>query len=158
MKNIIQRKRATGFTVIEMIAVMVIITVILGAVLTTVQGATNTSRITSTLSSIKSIQTACVNYYNANGGTYTNGTLAAGNTLSLANLASNGMLPAGVAGTNAWGGAITVAPDANANYFDITLSSVPTQAIATSLNNALSNLTQTAPAYAAKTQTWSAAF
>lgn len=154
MKIVRQKANTKGFTIIELIAVMVIIGVILSAVLAAVQGATNNSRITSTLASIRALQTASVNYYNSNGGNYTGGTLG---TISLANLATNNMLPANISGTNAWEGTITIAPDTNANYFDITLTNVPSTAT-TALNNALTNLTQTAPTYTAKSQTWTAAF
>jgi len=154
MKNTSQKTNKNGFTIIEMIIVMVIIGVILSTVLAVGQGATNTSRIASTISSIRSLQTASTNYYNANRGTYTGGSLG---TISLANLAANNMLPAKISGTNAWGGTITVAPDANANYVDITLTSVPSTA-QTALLNAVSNIIQTTPTYTASTQTWQAAF
>lgn len=159
MKNARQRINKRGFTLIELMAAMVIIAVILGAVIAAVQGATNTSRITSTVATIKALQTAAVNYYNANGGTYSSGSLASGNTLSLANLAlaANGMLPAGVTGTNAWGGTITVQPDAgNALYFDILLSNVPSTA-QTSLQNAVSNIVQSTPTLS-KAGVWQGVF
>ena len=149
MKNRGQQK---GFTVIELIAVMVIIAVILGSVLAAVKGATDNSRITSAISSVRALQTASVNYYNNNGGSY--------NNLSLSTLASNSMLPNNfTSGVNAnpWNGASTVAPDANANWFDITFTNVPSTA-ATSLTNAVTKLAQSAPTYTATSQTWSAAF
>jgi prepilin-type N-terminal cleavage/methylation domain-containing protein len=152
MKNTYQRSTQKGFTLIELITVMVIIAIILGAVLAAVKGATDNSRTTSALASVRALQTASVNYYNNNGGSYSN--------LSLSTLASNNMLPANfTSGTNAnpWNGNITVAPDANANWFDITLTNVPSAA-ATSLTNAVSKLTQTAPIYTATSQTWTAAF
>ncbi|MBF0511637.1 MAG: type II secretion system protein [Candidatus Omnitrophica bacterium] len=148
MKN--KMKKSKGFTIIELVAVMAIIAVILGAVIAAVQGATNNSRIASTLASIRALQTASLNYYNTNGGSYSN--------LSLANLASNNMLPANVTGTNAWNGTITVAPDANGNYFDITLTNVPSQATATSLSNAVANLTQAAPTYTQSSEKWVGVF
>ncbi len=152
MKNTGQKTNNKGFTIIELIAVMVIISVILGSVLAAVKGATDNSRITSAIASVRALQTASVNYYNNNGGSYTG--------LSLAALASNNMLPSNfTSGTNAnpWNGNITVAPDANANYFDITFTNVPSIA-ATSLTNAVNKLTQTAPTYTASSQTWTAAF
>src|SRR5471030_24799 len=106
MKNARRKKNKNGFTLIEMIIVMVIIGVILSAVIAVGQGATNTSRITSTVSTIKAVQTAAVNYYNANGGTYTGGSIG---TISLANLAAQNMLPANIGtGVNAWQGTIAV--------------------------------------------------
>ena len=152
MKNTRQKNNKKGFTVIELIAVMVIIAVILGSVLAAVKGATDNSRITSAIASVRALQTASVNYYNNNGGSYSN--------LSLSTLASNNMLPANfTSGTNAnpWNGSITVGPDSNANYFDITFTNVPAGA-ATSLTNAVAKLTQTAPTYTATSEIWTAAF
>jgi len=142
MKNTRQKINNKGFTLVEVIAVMAVATVILGAVLPAVIGAINNSKVTSTINTIKSLQAASVSYYNSNGGTYAStGTIG---VLSLANLASNGMLPAGVTGTDAWGGAITVAPDATAGQFDITMTKVPTSA-QTPLATALGNLIQSTP-------------
>ena len=138
-----------GFTMIEMIAVMVVIAVILSTVLPTLIGATNNSRISSTLGTIRALQTASANYYQSNGGSYAN--------LSLANLASGNYLPANITGTNSWSGTITVAPDANANWFDITLTNVPSSA-STILTTAVANIAQTAPSYTASSLTWKAAF
>lgn len=141
-----------GFTIIELVAVMVIIAVILGAVLAAVKGATDNSRITSAVVTVRALQTASVNYYNGNGGSYTG--------LSLSTLASGNYLPANfTSGTNQnpWNGNITVAPDSNANWFDITFTNVPSTA-STALTNAVSKLTQTAPTYTATSQTWTAAF
>ena len=155
MKEISQRSR--GFTIIEMIIVMVIIGVILSAVIAVGQGATDTSRITSTVATVKALQTAAVNYYNANGGTYSGGSLG---DISLANLAAQNMLPGLMAtsGVNAWKGTIAIQPDANnASYFQILLTNVPSSAQAP-LQNAVSNLVQSVPSYSASTQTWSAEF
>ena len=152
MKNTRQKSNTNGFTIIELIAVMVIIGVILSSVLATVQGATNNSRITSAIASVRALQTASVNYYNGNGGSYTG--------LSLATLASGNYLPSNfTSGTNQnpWNGSITVAPDANANYFDITFTNVPSAA-ATSLTTAVTKLAQTTPTYTATSETWEAAF
>jgi len=77
MKNTYQETNNKGFTIIELIAVMVIIAVILGAVLAAVKGVTDNSRITSALASVRALQTASVNYYNSNGGSYSNLSLAA---------------------------------------------------------------------------------
>ena len=80
--------------------------------------------------------------------------------LSLSTLASNNMLPANFtsgANANPWNGNITVAPDANANYFDITLTNVPTN-VQAALTSAVGNIVQTTPIYTATTGTWSAAF
>jgi len=156
MKNTYQKSSKNGFTIVEMIIVMVIIGVILSAVIAVGQGATNTSRIASTTATIKAIQTAAASYYNANGGSYSGGTLG---NITVANLASNGYLPTKAAGNDAWGGAITVAPDANANYFDITLAGVPNSTVYAAITAGVSNLIQTTPGtYSSTAQTWSAAF
>ncbi len=151
MKNTRQKTNKKGFTIIELIAVMVIIAVILGSVLAAVKGATDQSRLTSAIASVRALQTASVNYYNSNGGSYTG--------LSVATLASGNYLPANFSGTgnNSWNGNITVAPDANANWFDITLTNVPSTQQA-ALTTAVSKLTQSAPTYTAATLTWTAAF
>ncbi len=163
MKNVRQKTNRNGFTLIEVIAVMAIVTVILGAVLAAVQGAMNNGKVASTLSTIKALQTASVNFYNANGGTYANsGSLGVG--LSLANLAAQNMLPNNVInGTNAWNGTITIAPDTNPLYFDLTLTNVPVNAGGTgtppgTLTAAVANLIQATPTYTAKTSTWTAVF
>jgi prepilin-type N-terminal cleavage/methylation domain-containing protein len=156
MKNTRHNTSKSGFTIVEMIIVMVIIGVILSAVIAVGQGATDTGRQTSTVSTIKAIQTAAVNYYNANGGSYAaTGTLGA--AISMATLASNGFLPTKISGTNAWGGTITVAPDTTAAYFDITFTKVPSAAQG-NLTTAVGNLVQTTPVYTSTSQSWQAAF
>ena len=149
MKNTRQKTNKKGFTMIEMIAVMVVIGVILSAVIPALTGAINNGRVASAAGTIRSLQTAATNYYNGNGGSYTG--------LTLATLASGNYLPAGVTGTNSWNGTITVAPDANASWFDITLTNVPT-AQATLLTTQVANLVQSTPTYTAASQTWKAAF
>ena len=160
MKNMPQQLKKKGFTMIEMIVVMVVIAVILGAVLPALVGASDNSRLTSTLSSIRGLQTASVNFYNANGGSYAS-TGSLGIALSLANLSAQNMLPANVTGTNSWGGTISLTPDTNASSFDITLTKVPPSvgnATNGTLTMAVANLTQTAPTYTASSETWQAAF
>lgn len=150
MKQTYQNKK--GFTIIELTIVMIVIAAILSAVLFAGQSTANTGRVTSALASVKALQTAASSYYNSNGGSYSG--------LSLSTLSSNNYLPANfTSGTNSnpWNGNITVAPDTNAAYFDITYTNVPSAAAAT-LTNAVSKLTQTAPIYTASTQTWTAAF
>lgn len=146
------QKNNQGFTIIELTVVMIIIAAILSAVLFSGQSAANASRITSALASVKALQTASIAYFNNNGGSYSG--------LSLSTLASNSYLPGNFstgANSNPWNGDISVAPDTNTAYFDITFTNVPSTA-ATSLSNAVSKFTQTAPTYTAATGTWSAAF
>jgi prepilin-type N-terminal cleavage/methylation domain-containing protein len=150
MKKIHRNKR--GFTIIELTVVMIVIAAILSAILFSGQSTANAGRVTSALASVKALQTAAIAYFNNNGGSYSG--------LSLSNLASSSYLPANfTTGTNSnpWNGNITVAPDTNAAYFDITFTNVPSAA-ATSLTNAVSKLSQSAPTYAAATGTWTAAF
>jgi len=143
-----------GFTLIEMIVVMVIIAAILSAILPAFTGAQNNSKVASAVSTIRALQTAATNYYSANGGTYTGGTIG---TISLANLTANNMLPVKAAGSNPWGGSIAIAPDANANYVDISFVGVPSS-IQGQISTAVSNFTQTTPSYTSGTSTWTAGF
>jgi len=150
MKRKFQNRK--GFTIIELTIVMIVIAAILSAVLFSGQSVANTSKITSALSSIKALQTAAVNYFNNNGGSYAN--------ISIANLAAGNYLPANFtsgAGTNPWSGDIDVAPDTNAAYFDVAFTNVPAAA-SNLLTTAVTKLAQTAPVYTAKTSTWTAAF
>ena len=149
MKNTYQKTINKGFTMIEMVVVMLVIAVILGAVLPALIGASNNSRVASAAGTIRSLQTAAANHYNSNGGSYTG--------LSLATLASGNYLPAGVTGADSWNGTITVAPDANASWFDISLTNVPT-AQATALTTQVANIVQSTPTYTAASLTWKAAF
>ena len=149
MNRTMQKTNNKGFTMIEMIAVMVVIAVILGAVLPALVGASNNSRITSALGTIRALQTASTNYYQSNGGSFAN--------LSLAALASGNYLPANITGTNSWSGTIAVAPDSNANWFDITLTNVPANA-SSALTTAVANIAQSAPTYSATSLTWKCAF
>jgi len=154
MKTTCQKSNKKGFTLIEMVVVMFIIAAILSAVLPAIIGATNNSNISNSVQSIRALQTAATQYYSANGGTYTGGTLG---TISMANLATNNMLPAKAAGNNSWGGTFAIAPDANANYVDITLTSVPANVQAT-ITTDVQNLVSVAPTYTAGTKTWVAGF
>ena len=52
-RTLYKKIRKNGFTIIELIAVMVIIAVILGSVLSVVKGATDNSRITSAIASVR---------------------------------------------------------------------------------------------------------
>lgn len=152
MTNTCPKFKHKGFTIIELIAVMVIIGIILASVLAAVKGVTDNSRITSAIASIRALQTACVNYYNNNGGSYAG--------LSLATLASENFLPGNFTSgvnQNPWNGNILVGPDSNVSFYDITFTNVPSNA-ATFLTNAVSKLAQTAPTYTATSQTWTAAF
>src|ERR1039457_2065036 len=99
-----------GFSMIELVVVMAILAVILAAVVPALITSANKGNITNTITTIKAIQTAGVAYYAANGGVYTGGTIG---TISLANMisANANVLPGNSAGTGAWGGTITIAPD-----------------------------------------------
>lgn len=108
-----------GFTIIEMIIAMVIISVILLVVVPVGQTATDNSRIANAIASIKAIQTAAVGWANDNGGQYTNITFA---KLAL------GYLPANFSATSAnpWNGDYTLAVNPNdSTMVDIGLKNVP---------------------------------
>ena len=118
MKKIKQRSQK-GQTLLEIIAVLVIIGAILAAVIPAVSASTDSGRVGSALSAIRAIQSAAVGYYNDNGGSYA--------SLSVANLAAK-YLPTGYTGTaaNPWGGDITVAENGTTtNQFVLTMKSVP---------------------------------
>ena len=68
------------------------------------------------------------------------------------------MLPANAAGIDPWGGAITVAPDANANYVDISLAGVPSNVQALITSGVANGVQTAAPYYTAGTSTWKAGF
>jgi prepilin-type N-terminal cleavage/methylation domain-containing protein len=155
MKRIILKSaNKRGFTLIEMVVVMFIIAAILSAVLPAIVGAMNNSNVSNSIQSIRSLRTAAEQYYTANGGTYTGGTLG---TISIANMAINNMLPAKATGNNSFGGTFSIAPDANANYVDITLTSVPSNVQAT-LTTDVANLVAVSPTYTAGTKAWTAGF
>ena len=91
-------KSKRGFTLLELIVVMVIITIIAAQVIASFKGASDNGRVASALNSIKAIQTAAMGYFNGNGGSCTG--------ISMATLVSGKYLPASFSGTgaNPWGG------------------------------------------------------
>jgi prepilin-type N-terminal cleavage/methylation domain-containing protein len=136
-----------GFTIIELIIALVIISVILLVVVPSGRKATDNSRLANAMASIKAIQTAAVSWSNDNGGQYTG--------ISFANL-TNGYLPAQFTptSTNPWNGNYTVNVNANdSTMFDIGLTSVPS-ALAAKLTTAMTKLTEIAPTYTSSSQTW----
>lgn len=136
-----------GFTIIEMIIALVIITVILLVIVPVGQTATDNSRVANAVASIKAIQTAAVGWSNDNSGQYSG--------ISFAALTA-GYLPAQFTPTttNAWNGDYTInANTNNPEMMDISLSNVPAPS-ATKLTNALTKISAIAPSYSASTQTW----
>jgi prepilin-type N-terminal cleavage/methylation domain-containing protein len=122
MKKVNQMKGQKGQTLLEIIAVLVIIGTILAAVIPAVTSSTDNGRIRSAVSAIRSIQSAAVGYYNDNGGSYA--------SVSIAGLAAK-YLPAGFSGTSAnpWNGNITVAVNGAAiNQYVLTMTDVPSSA------------------------------
>ena len=116
------KRRKKGQTLLEIIAVLVIIGVILAAVIPAVTATTDNGRITSAVNGIRSIQSAAVGFYNDNNGSYA--------AISIANLATK-YLPGGFTGTssNPWGGNISVAANGAAtNQYVLTMTKVPTTA------------------------------
>jgi len=139
-----------GFTIIEMVIALVIISVILLVIVPLGQTATDNSRVANAIASIKAIQTASVEWANDNGGQYTG--------ITFAKLAA-GYLPAqfSAVSTNAWNGNYTVNVDAaSSTMLDIALTGVPA-APAAKLTSALTKLSAVAPTYSAASQTWSTA-
>jgi prepilin-type N-terminal cleavage/methylation domain-containing protein len=143
-----------GFTIIEMIIALVIISVILLVVVPVGQTAMDNSRISNAVASVKAIQTGAVNWANdtnaTNGGVYTG--------ITFAKLAA-GYLPASftATGTNPWNGNYTVAVDAgSATVVDVSLTGVP-QSDATKLTNAMTKVANATPTYTAASLTWTIA-
>ncbi|MBF0570449.1 MAG: prepilin-type N-terminal cleavage/methylation domain-containing protein [Candidatus Omnitrophica bacterium] len=147
MDMIRKLKIRKGFTVIEMVVVLVIISVILLAVVPLGQTATDSSRIANAIASIKAIQTASVEWASDNGGVYTG--------ITFAKLAA-GYLPAQFTAitTNPWNGDYTVNVDANnSQMLDIGLTAVPAIPAA-KLTTALTKISALPPSYTASSQTW----
>ena len=132
MKNMDRKKTQKGQTLLEIIAVLVIIGAILASVIPVVTAQTDNGRVASAVNAIRSIQSAAVGYYNDNGGSYA--------SVSIANLAAK-YLPAGFSGTgaNPWQGNITVAMNGTTtNQYVLTMTGVPSAA-QTQLSKALQN-------------------
>jgi general secretion pathway protein G len=148
MKNMVQKRKKKGQTLLEIIAVLVIIGAILAAVIPAVTASTDNGRIGSAVSAIRAIQSAAVGYYNDNGGSYA--------SVSIAKLAAK-YLPAGFTGTNAnpWNGNIAVAVNGTTTYqYVLTMTNVPSTA-QTSLTTALQN-SSVSTSYNATTNTFTA--
>ena len=142
-----------GFTIIEMVIALVIISVILLVVVPMGQAATDNSRIANAIASVKAIQTAAVQWANENGGVYTNITFGG---LTGAVAGAPVYLPAQFSGvsTNPWGGNYTIAVDPNnSEMVDISLTAVPATSAA-KLTTALTKISAVAPTYTAATGTW----
>jgi len=140
-----------GFTLLELIVVMVIITIIASQIIASFKGASDNGRVASALNSVKAIQTAAMNYFNNNGGS------CAG--ISVSNLVAGNYLPGAFTGTgsNPWGGNYTVAVNANnATQFNLSMTNI-SQADANTLSNDLANSSQ-GTTYAAATSTWTGTF
>ena len=139
-----------GFTIIEMVIALVIISVILLVVVPLGQTAMDNSRIANAIASIKAIQTASVEWANDNGGQYTG--------ITFAQLAA-GYLPAQFSSTSTdpWNGDYQVNVDANSStMLDIALTGVPA-APAVKLTTALTKISAIAPSYTASSGTWTIA-
>jgi prepilin-type N-terminal cleavage/methylation domain-containing protein len=153
MKELRKINNKKGFTIIEMVIALVIISVILLVVVPMGQAATDNSRIANGIASIKAIQTAAVQWANDNGGVYTGITF---DKLAGSAGATTAYLPAQftATSTNPWGGNYTVAVDANnAEQVDIAMTAVPSVP-AGKLTTALTKISAVAPAYVAGTSTW----
>ena len=140
-----------GFTLLELIVVMIIITIIASQVIASFKGASDSGRIAAALNSIKAIQTAAMSYFNNNGGSC--------NGISVSSLVAGNYLPGTFTGTNTnpWGGNYVVAVNANdATQFNLTMTNI-SQADANILNNDLQNSAQ-AVNYAASSSTWTGTF
>jgi len=156
MKNMKNKKYKEGQTLLEIIAVMVIIGTILAAVIPAVTTSTDNGRIRSAVSAIRAIQSAAVGFYNDHGGSYAS--LAIGTT-AIPGLVPN-YLPANFSGTgaNPWGGNITVAQNGtNTSQYVVTLTNVPPGA-QQSLQTALQNISVSTSTPANSTGPFTATF
>jgi prepilin-type N-terminal cleavage/methylation domain-containing protein len=146
-----RNNKRQGFTIIEMVIALVIISIILLVVVPMGQAATDNSRIANAIASVKAIQTAAVQWANDNGGVYTGITFA-----KLAGAGGTAYLPAQftAAATNPWEGNYTVNVDAGSSEMvDIALTAVPAAPEA-KLTTALTKIAAIAPTYTAATGTW----
>ncbi len=111
-----------GFTLIELVAVIAVAAILFAAVIPAVKNAGDNGKVTSTMDTLKSVQTAAAGYYTDNS-TFTGVTAAA--------LAASGKyLPATFTGTgaNAFGGDITATVNADPTKVDVKLTKVPSAA------------------------------
>jgi len=140
-----------GFTLLELIVVMVIITIIASAVIASFKGVSDNGRVANALNSIKAIQTAAMGYFNSNGGSCTG--------ISIATLVTGKFLPGSFSGTgtNPWGGNYTVNVNAaDTTKFDLSMTNI--SAIDnTNLDNAIQK-TAEAVTYNAGTSIWTGTF
>jgi len=152
MKGVQMRfKKNKGFTLLELIVVMVIITIIASGVIASFKGASDNGRVANALNSIKAIQTAAMEYFNSNGGS------CAG--ISIDNLIAGKYLPASFTGTgsNPWAGDYSVNVNAgDVTKFDLSMTNITANDNA-ALNNAIQK-TAEGVAYDAKSTTWTATF
>jgi len=142
-----------GFTIIEMVIAMAIITLILLVVVPLGQTAIDNSRIANAIASVKAIQTAAVEWANDNGGVYTGITFGG---LTGATAGSPVYLPAqfSATSTNSWNGNYVVSVDpSSAEMLDISLTAVPATPAA-KLITALTKISAVAPTYTAASETW----
>jgi prepilin-type N-terminal cleavage/methylation domain-containing protein len=151
MRDKINNKK--GFTIIEMVIAMAIITVILLVVVPLGQAAIDNSRIANAIASVKAIQTAAVEWANDNGGVYTGITFGG---LTGATAGTTAYLPAqfSATSTNPWNGDYVVAVDPNnSEMVDVSLTAVPATPAA-KLITALTKISAIAPIYTAASETW----
>jgi len=140
-----------GFTLLELIVVMVIITIIASTVIGSFKGASDNGRVANALNSIKAIQTAAMGYFNSNGGSCSG--------ISIATLVTGKFLPGSFSGTgtNPWGGNYTVNVNASdTTKFDLSMTNI-SATDNTNLDNAIQK-TSEAVTYNAGTSTWTGTF
>ena len=108
-----------GFSLLEMIIVMVIMGTMAMVVVNNTKGSSESGQVTSALQSINAIQTASMQWFADNGNTFTG--------ISVAKLVSSKFLGDAFTGTkaNPWGGDYSVAANAaDAARVDLTLTGV----------------------------------
>ena len=133
-----------GFTLIELVLVISIVALLIMAIGLT-SGVRENAKVHSAAESVKALRTAAESYIAAGNMTYTGITITGLQTL--------GYLPVSftAAGSNPWGGNYAIAPNADANKVDISLTGVSVVA-ATRLTALFTNSAQ-ATNYASNTWT-----
>ena len=137
------RKRNNGFTLLEIMIVLGIMGVIL-AILLPAMSMRKSANIQSTAQTINSLYTAACTWLSHGRTNYTG--------ITLQQLITEGLVPAGFSGTNVYGGSYAVAPLASdAESVVITATTVPNSAGTAIVNILLPNATSAT--YAASSQT-----
>ncbi len=140
-----------GFTLIEIAAVLTIITILLLVVGISTKGMFDNGRVNSAAQSVETLRSASAQYLASGNVTYAG--------ISVATLKTENLLPSNFSGTssNPYGGNYTVAPDATDNTkVVVTLTAIPGDA-GSKLNSFFANKADSIN-YDVNSKTWTATF